>query len=330
MRHSAWEFADQANQLWDQGKRWQANFCTDMLNLAEFKGLVRPEIAQLPTILYFHENQFAYPNQQQDQRDLHFGISNFSAALAADAVWYNSEYNRDSMQGQLAQWCSKWPDYAPTKQLEQLRCQCEVVAPCIEFPPLDKATQSPQDTLHLIWAARWEHDKGPAELLQLLKAAQRSQLNFVVSIIGQTFRRTPPEFQQIRDSFSDQIVRWGYQPSRAEYWNALAAADVFVSTAHHEFFGLAAAEAIATGLYPLLPNRLAYPGLLSHVPESRQSWFLYDGPGEAVKILQRVKERWTEFQDLDSASLFRSAFGEKAQARRLDTRIADLISDRSQ
>ena len=97
-------------------------------------------------------------------------------------------------------------------------------------------------------------------------------------------------FEEIQNRFGDQIVRWGYQETRAEYWEALAEADIFVSTATHEFFGLSAAEAIAVGTRPLLPNRLAYPELLGYAVQNAadrdqmiQSFLYDDGDPEASK-----------------------------------------------
>ena len=62
----------------------------------------------------------------------------------------------------------------------------------------------------------------------------------------------------------------------------LRQADVFVSTARHEFFGIATAEAIAGGCFPLLPDRLAYPELVGG-----RSEFLYDGTPES--LASRIK-----------------------------------------
>ncbi len=131
MRHSAWHMAECANQLWENGTRWHANFCTDMLNLAEFKGLVRQEIARLPTVVYFHENQLSYPNKVPKNRDLHFGITNFSSALAADSIWFNSQFNRDSLFMEIQNLCQQWPDYKPTIQLGQIKSKSEIVSPGI-------------------------------------------------------------------------------------------------------------------------------------------------------------------------------------------------------
>ena len=58
------------------------------------------------------------------------------------------------------------------------------------------------------------------------------------------------------------VVHCGFEPDRAAYLRRLGECDVVVSTARHEFFGLAVAEALAAGCTPLLPDRLSYPELL--------------------------------------------------------------------
>ena len=56
----------------------------------------------------------------------------------------------------------------------------------------------------------------------------------------------------------------------------LESSDVVVSTAIHEFFGIAIAEAAAAGAIPIVPRRLAYPEIFEgNSPKS--DFFFYDG-----------------------------------------------------
>ena len=54
----------------------------------------------------------------------------------------------------------------------------------------------------------------------------------------------------------------GYVESKGEYWKWLAKADWVLSTADHEFFGIAVVEALFAGCLPWLPEKLSYPELL--------------------------------------------------------------------
>ena len=277
MRHAAVYFAELLNTA-EISADFDAIVCSDFLNLAEFKGLVRSPIGDLPAVVYFHENQFAYPSRRHDERDLHFGFTNFTSCLAADQVWFNSAFNRDSFFSGLEKACHQWPDYQPVKAMEEARGKCLVEPPGISYPGDIRKVDKQDSAIHLLWASRWEHDKNPALLLEALRALKKMDVNFHISVLGQSFRRVPNEFTEIKAEFGDHICRWGFQESRDDYWKALAEADLFFSTADHEFFGIAAAEAIIHGLIPLLPNRLAYPELIRVGADTRRSeWFTYDG-----------------------------------------------------
>ena len=272
MRHSAIHFTQRIHELADQGKHWDVIVATDMMNIAEFKGLLRRDLGDIPIVLYFHENQFVYPNRFGQDRDRHFAFTNFISAIAADHIWCNSQFNFDSLLRSLWESSKHWPDFRPTDAIDRLISKTRIEPPGIENPPLDLAMfdaarvdrASQGEPIHIVWAARWEHDKNPQGLFEALRMLEEEEINFRLSVIGQSFRTVPPVFEEIQTRFEKQIVRWGYQETRAQYWDALAEADIFLSTATHEFFGLSAAEAIAAGVRPLLPNRLAYPELLSY------------------------------------------------------------------
>ncbi|MCH2178721.1 MAG: DUF3524 domain-containing protein [Mariniblastus sp.] len=292
MRQSAVFFSAQIDKLWLEGHRWDFIFTTDMLNAAEFRGLLTTPARNVPLCIYFHENQIAYPNRKTDPRDLHFAFTNLTSIMAADITWFNSEFNRSSLIHGLNEAAKHWPDYAPRELIESIPSRSTIVPPGIHVTstPSGQVKKNTQ-AIHLVWAARWEHDKNPAGLLAILRKLDQHSIDFRLSVIGETFRQHPPEFDQIHSEFSTQIEHWGFQPDRDAYWNVLATADVFISTAQHEFYGLAVLEGLAAGLAAILPNRLAYPEIARRFQNTNNEIFLYEATDEFVSGLQDMVKR---------------------------------------
>ncbi len=328
MRHSAINMAEQVAEMTSRGYRWDAVFASDMLNVAEFRGIVSTEIRKLPSIVYFHENQLAYP-AQENTRDLHFAFTNLTTTIAADHVWFNSAYNRDSMIGLLKQTARNWPDYAPIRAIEQIRGKSSIQYPGIECQP-PKPNRVSGAPLHLIWAARWEHDKNPDDLLTALDELQSQGIDFRISLIGQVFRKVPDSVDKIRTRYESKIIYCGFLPDREAYWNALNSADVFISTAQHEFFGLSVAEAASIGLHVILPNRLSYPELLN-VKDSpmRRAEHLYDGtPHDLALKIAKLANKASQGNLRpchDLAHHFTEKFGWETRARRMDDEIESIV-----
>ncbi|RKX29978.1 MAG: DUF3524 domain-containing protein [Candidatus Zixiibacteriota bacterium] len=277
MRHSAVTFAEKVNQQLTDGHHWDAIFCSDMLNLAEFLGLVSPHLRQLPTVVYFHENQLTYPDRHQQERDLQFAFTNFTTALAATGVWFNSRFHQDSFLEGLRDFLSHMPDYKSLELVDSIEAKARIYSPGVDTFPVRKPRKP--GPLRILWAARWEHDKDPDCFFEALKLLQQSGADFRLSVIGPQFQQIPSVFELAHEHFSDYIDHWGYQQSRSQYEAALIKADVIVSTAQHEFFGISVVEAISAGAYPLLPNRLAYPELLGGANTDE---FFYDGSPEVL------------------------------------------------
>ncbi len=326
MRHSAIYFATEVSKRARAGEHWDAIVCTDMMNAAEFRGLT-PMVNEVPLILYFHENQFAYPDRFHQERDQHFAFTNFVSSVAADQIWFNSAFNRDSMLAALSDQAKRWPDFVPHEAMDQVTSKSIVEHPGVEIPPLDwqsieqvrRERVISGQPLHLIWAARWEHDKNPAGLLAALRKLSESGVPFKLSVVGQQYRNVPAEFETIQTEFADSIERWGYQPDRATYWRALCGADVFVSTATHEFFGLAATEAIAAGVYPLLPDRLAYPELLQPVGGSASRSYLYgQTPNDLASHIALLHQHRDRLESSALAVAFRDRLSWSQRAKKMD------------
>lgn len=276
-RHFKWrvrqapvELARQIDAKAAAGQRWDALWCTSMLDLAALRGLC-PAAANLPGAVYFHENQLTYPTRYAGQRDVHYGLTNMTSALAAIAshprkgsfgpppcVWWNSAYNRDSFLDALAELLQSMPDYPMPEAVETIREASAVHYPGIDL--IEPASQRNSDQPPvLLWAARWEYDKGPELFFDALDVLAKRNVPFRLSVIGEQFAEGPACFKQAQERFADRIVRWGYQPTRETYEGALREADLVVSTSKHEFFGIAVAEAVSAGCMPVLPKTLAYP-----------------------------------------------------------------------
>ena len=297
MRHSAVTLADQVKERTNAGERWDLLFCSDMLNLAEFLGLAPAQLAALPSIVYFHENQLTYPVQHEKEYDYHFAFSNMNTALAAKAVWFNSEFHRDSFLEALDAFLRRMPDHQPLHAVHDIRARSSIMPPGIQPPPCPgerRASAAPP--LHILWAARWEHDKDPNTFFSAIDRLASTGVDFELSVIGGgNARDVLPVFEEARQKNSTRIRHWGYRETREAYFQALQEADVAVSTAQHEFFGISMVEAVAAGAYPLVPDRLAYPEVIGSIAGDAASQHIYDGSAKA--LVTRLAELATRFTD---------------------------------
>lgn len=290
MRHSAVTFADEAAQAMAEGQSWDMIWCSDMLNLASFLGLAPAALRHLLVIIYFHENQLTYPVRYKDDRDFHFSFTNLTSALAADQVWFNSRYHQDSYLEALAGYCRKMPDYQPTAAIGQIRDKALIMSPGIqEIPHKPRSGQGP---LHILWAARWEYDKDPETFFQAVDLLAERQVEFRLSVAGEHFKRYPKIFDEARERHAERIVHWGYQPDRQAYEAVLQEADVMVSTARHEFFGIGVLEAALAGAFPLVPRDLAYPETMRY-NEGHEDFFYEGGPEELAHRLGELATQKT-------------------------------------
>ena len=130
--------------------------------------------------------------------------------------------------------------------------------------PLDLGTRNPHiphpDGPLILWNHRWEHDKNPEAFASALEALAARGARFRLALAGQSFKTIPPAFERIKHSLAKQLVVFGGL-SKTDYLDLLTRADIVVSTALHEFFGISMIEATHGGAYPLVPKRLSYPEL---------------------------------------------------------------------
>lgn len=285
MRAAAVTFAGQTNKLTARGEKWDIILCTDMLNLAEFLGLTLNTLPRLPAVAYFHENQLTYPVRVESERDYQFAMTNMTTALAAQAVWFNSAFHRDEFLTALTAFLKRMPNHDFADAPQRIENKTKIFPQGIDtFPERTKITPGP---MRILWAGRWEHDKNPEDFFKALEILKQKNIDFRLDVLGEQFKDAPVVFTWAENYFAEHIKRWGFQKKRSDYQTALSEADIIISTANHEFFGISVVEAIAAGAYPVLPNRLSYPEIVANIDSTADDEFFYDGtaPGLAEKLI---------------------------------------------
>jgi len=238
-------------------------FASDFLSMADLAGLCPPRAAAIPRIAYFHENQFTYPEQVEANKDYQYLFTNITTCLAADKVYFNSEYHRSSFIRETDLFLRRMPDFVPEGVPREIEAKSAVLHVGCNLDECDATpAQEKSGPPVVLWNHRWEHDKDPDTFFEALFDLADRGTDFRLIVLGERYRACPPIFDAARERLAGRIIHFGYAPDRADYLRALRSADIIVSTARQEFFGVAVVEAIACGCFPLLPNRLSYPELI--------------------------------------------------------------------
>ena len=226
---------------------------TSMVDLATLKGLF-PRIARVPTIYYFHENQFSYPRSERQFDSVEPQMVQLYGALAAQRVLFNSRFNRDSFLDGVDELMARMPDAVPRGLRERLAEKSDICPVPIE-PVAASPDRSPR---LLLWNHRWEYDKGPELFADAVIAAAQIGVDFELALLGARSEPAPEPLARLRRCLGPRIAVDG-RLERDAYRHCLGHASVVVSAAWHEYQGLAVLEAVSAGARPLVPDALCYP-----------------------------------------------------------------------
>jgi glycosyltransferase involved in cell wall biosynthesis len=266
---------------------------SDMLDLNVFLSLSRQKSAHIPATIYFHENQLTYPWSPEDEdvkkkRDLHYSFINYTSALAANKLLFNSEYHRQSFLHALPGFLNIYPDFNGTSNIKSLTEKSEVLHLGIDLQKLHALkpeNQTPSNRAVILWNHRWEYDKNPQQFFEALIEIKNRGVEFKLIVLGEKTEKYPAIFDRAREELDAFIIHWGYAENIETYARLLWSADILPVTSSQDFFGGSVVEAMACDVFPLLPNRLVYP---EHLPAAYSRTFLYEEHENFVNRLQRL------------------------------------------
>jgi glycosyltransferase involved in cell wall biosynthesis len=285
---------------------------TDMIDLNVLLSLTRKRTAHIPVVFYFHENQINYPWSDIDrdvkyQRDHHYGFINYASAFAADIVLFNSQYHMQAFIDALPGFLKMFPDFQNAITIDRIKQKSRVLPIGIDLRAFDTfrtdvahdlsekeassldvfgnpvvvgdaiakevtANVEHYDAPVILWNHRWEFDKNPQTFFDVMQNLHNGGLAFKLIVCGERTEMYPKVFDEIKGSLEDHILYWGYADNFEQYVHLLFKSDILPVTSDQDFFGISAVEAMYCGVFPLLPDRLAFP---EHIPDEHRKDHLY-------------------------------------------------------
>lgn len=306
-RHWKWRMYGGAVALAEEFKKqtFQPDLilASDMLDLATFVALCKNRISNIPLVVYFHENQITYPWSPTDKdidlkRNNQYGFINYTSALVANHVFFNSDYHLDSFIESLPGFLKQFPDHRSLETIDQIREKSNVLFLGMDLGSFDKYKKKEENELPiLLWNHRWEYDKRPDAFYKGLQFLKKEGLDFQLILLGERYKNSPKVFSEIEIHFQKELIHVGYAEGFEAYAKWLWMADILPVTGVQDFFGGSVVEAIYCNALPLLPKRLAYP---EHIPAEWHNIVFYNSEDE---FRQKLKNLVLEFSQSKNQAL---------------------------
>lgn len=265
-----------------------AIIATSMINLPQLYAFCGFSIKSTPCFLYFHENQLAYPVSDLDsdkvaKRDNHYGFIQIQSALFATLNIFNSKFNQSSFAHQGTRLLQALPKNTLLNNFSQKMKNSSVIYPGIKKT---KHFRKSYDTPVLLWNHRWEHDKNPELFIEGLRHLKKNKKAFKLIVLGKGTEKKSIQTDLLKE-FNEEIIHIGYVSSKKLYYELLNQSTHLPVTSKHDFFGISVAEAMESGISPILPNHQAYPEHTSNIN------YLYDYPnGFKEKLLDTLNSNY--------------------------------------
>ncbi len=250
-----------------------------------------------------HENQLTYPTVGRTRVEMDYALVNWFAALAADAIAFNSDYHFRAFFEALPVMLGTAPDRRHLHLIPAVEQRSSVLPVGVDLARLDGISRRRSSPPLVLWNHRWDPDKRLDVFLGVLGELAAAGPDFRVALAGEQFVAQPEEHAAAIEALGERVVHVGHLPP-ASYDRLLGEADIVVSTAEQEFFGVSITEAVYAGAFPVLPDLLVYP---ERIPAEFHQLCLYRGRRGLTERLRWAVEHPVEAAEV--AADLRPAMG---------------------
>lgn len=286
-----------------------------LVDVAALLGHLRPA-PDLPVVTYMHETQLLYPTAD-GAPDPDATLRNWESWLASDEVWFNSAFHRNAVVDALPAWVAAQPEPLP---VDEVIGRFHVVPVGVELP---RGERPPSEGPPIIvWPHRWEPDKAPEVFQRALRKLADAGTEFRLVLAGEDPASSPTRTAIINEHAERLLAAGPFE--RIEYERWLHAAEIVVSCANHEFFGIAVVEALMAGCVPVLPDALSYPEL---VPPELHSAALYPVGTFGTRLGEVVDDHGAHRSAVDGLAKVMQRFAWPTVVAEYDARFTTLARD---
>jgi glycosyltransferase involved in cell wall biosynthesis len=269
---------------------------SDMIDLGDLLARLRRTHPRVPVALYLHENQLTYPRQVDEALDVGLAWTTWKNLTLADEIWCNSAFHCDELLAGLPTFLGDVPDHSHLDELPAVADKMCVLPVGVDLPAGRQRSSPPL----IVSNQRWHHDKDVGAVVRAMVRLATDGAEFRAAVIGDDTGGLGAEINPMLDDLGDRLIARGRQPRR-RYEAILGEADIVVSAARNEFFGVAVVEAVGAGAVPVLPNAVAYPEV---IPPEFHPTVLYEQGGLRRALgatLAELPERRAAISGLASA-----------------------------
>ncbi len=282
----------------DRGGRPDCVVVSSLTDVASLIGLARRKLGGVPVAMYLHETQGAYPRTSGARRepiDEPAVLAEWRGLCAVDVAWVSSPFLLGALRSSMERVLDRVESPGQAGLVAGVMDRVRVIPPGVDLSWTRRTTPgilNPEGPPLVLWNQRWDSDKAPMTVVRALDHVAARGVDFGVALVGEVPEHSRGVFEEARRRLADRVVVSGFL-GRNAYIDLLGRADVVVSAARHEFFGIAPVEAMAAGCVPLYPERQNYPHL---VPDGLHGGCLHHDHDLVPRLTEILVDlpRWRE------------------------------------